>query len=347
MIMSATLLSEVRGQDEMNLLQQDETLLIQQQHSMTLGSSLGAFGYLGCYTYNGPWTYVPNWRSGTDRYHCAANLIPAGSSFVAHMGQQCKDMGGTRFMIQYYNADLAAGTGYNHCTCFTDVWDNNAIPATGSQVCNQPCDGPGATNQELCGVNPTSAGYNLNQVAGAFGDPHCVNSAGEWFDVHVVGRVPMVLLPPGARPEEADFAVVATATSPDGWDKCSATFISKVEVLANHNRDLLTIEPGVHESLEVKQNNATTAEFSLDAGTDEVMIKSHSLAVKIILNKVPMPETTPFMYLDMEVAGLQAAKAGGILGSDSHEFAVQQPEGCDSTIAKKRKAVRASVAKAV
>merc|ERR1719429_407497 len=118
-----------------------------------------------------------------------------------------------------------------------------------------------------------------------------------------------------------------------------ATFISKVELLANNNREVMRIEPGLAGSLEVTQNNATTAAYSLNVGADRVMIHSHSLTVTVILNKVPMPETTPFMYLDMEVAGLQAAKAGGILGSDSHEFAVQQPEGCDSTIAKKRKAV--------
>merc|ERR1719429_627830 len=125
-----------------------------------------------------------------------------------------------------------------------------------------------------------------------------------------------------------------------------ATFISKVELLANNNREVMRIEPGLAGSLEVTQNNATTAAYSLNVGADRVVIHSHS--VTVILNKVPGPETMPFMYLDLEVAGLQAAKAGGILGSDSHEFALQQPEGCNSsTFVKARNAVRASVAKAV
>jgi len=202
-----------------------------------------------------------------------------------------------------------------------------------------------------CSACPECAAF---QPAGAYGDPHCVNAKGEWFDLHAVGQMPMVILPRGAMPEEADIAVVATTISPEGWDTCAPTFISTVEILLNHDRERLRIEAVQGQAFQVKESNTSTAAYWLEVGTDEVVMKKNSLAVKVILHKVPTSEQTQFLYLDMEVTGLQSVNAGGILGADSHDFAMKKPDGCDSTAMMKRHtdvkrhiAVRASSARAV
>lgn len=196
--------------------------------------------------------------------------------------------------------------------------------------------------EQAIGTMPTSA-----PTTGAFGDPHCVNAKGEWFDIHAVGRIPMVILPRNIKVESSDFAVIATTTTPDGWDECAPTFISAVDVLANHSHDQIRVDAGPAESLQVKQINGSTEAYSINALSDKVMITFGSVVVSVILNKVPRVDQAPFMYLDMEVRGLQESTAGGLLGADPHDFAEVQPDGCSGTALKHRTVGRYSKARAI
>merc|ERR1719195_782367 len=158
----------------------------------------------------------------------------------------------------------------------------------------------------------------------------------------------MVILPRGGSPEDADLAVVATTTTPEGHDKCAATFISAVDALAYHKSQHMIIDYGAAEKLEVRSVNGTADAFSVSVGAnDEVMVDAKSFVLKVILKKVPVPGSKPFMYIDMEVAGLQSAKAGGVLGEDSHELVEKPPAGCMSDAVMMYKGVKASSAKAV
>jgi len=184
-------------------------------------------------------------------------------------------------------------------------------------------------------------------TAGAYGDPHCVNAKGDWFDIHAVGKIPMVILPLGASIEDSDFAVIATSTTPDGWDKCAPTFISAVDVWANQAHDQLRVDAGPAGDLQVKPMNGTTEAYSIKMLSEKVMITFQSVIVSVILNKVPKIDQAPFLYFDMEVAGLQAVKAGGILGADPHDFAQVQPDGCSEVPFKHRAVDRYSMARAM
>jgi len=154
----------------------------------------------------------------------------------------------------------------------------------------------------------------------------------------------MVVLPRGASPEDADLAVIATMVTPEGFDKCAATFISAVDVLAYHNSQGMLIDYGEAEKLEVKYVNGTADTYSVSVEANEVMVTAKYFVLKVILKKVPVPGARPFMYIDMEVAGLQTAKAGGVLGEDSHELVEKRPAGCRSDAVMM---YRASSAKAV
>merc|ERR550532_3924058 len=183
--------------------------------------------------------------------------------------------------------------------------------------------------------------------AGAYGDPHCVNAKGDWFDIHAVGKIPMVILPFGISIERSDFAVIATTTTPDGWDKCAPTFISAVDVVANKANDSLRVDAGPAGNLQVTTINGSTEAYSIKMLSEKVMITFRSVIVSVILNKVPKIDQAPFLYFDMEVAGLQALKAGGILGADPHEFAQVQPDGCSEVPFKHRAVDRYSMARAM
>jgi len=207
-----------------------------------------------------------------------------------------------------------------------------------------PAQGNHGFRHDVCCASKAAA---APAAAGAYGDPHCVNAAGDWFDIHKIGRVPMAILPRGALPEDADFAVVANTMSPDGWDKCAPSFINSVEVLLNKTGDKVVIKAGQGQALEVKESNKNTDAYRLEGGSDDVIMKKGPLALRVILNKVPTSDQSHFLYLDVEITGLKSLNAGGILGADSHDFAMDRPDGCDSTAMKKSKGVKASSAKAV
>jgi len=317
---------------------QDETLLIQTRNRATI--ALGSAGY--------------EFALG-DRMS-SANIItcPAGMTLLKDLavcGNEAWEW------LQNIGTAHPAGTAPTSSTCYFNwlpeegcMGHGYAAPVGGGITLHyQKCDNGYSHVTSYAGQVPIcfKQAAAAPAAAGAYGDPHCVNAAGDWFDIHKIGRVPMAILPRGALPEDADFAVVANTMSPDGWDKCAPSFINSVEVLLNKTGDKVVIKAGQGQALEVKESNKNTDAYRLESGSDDVIMKKGPLALRVILNKVPTSDQSHFLYLDVEITGLKSLNAGGILGADSHDFAMDRPDGCDSTAMKKSKGVKASSAKAM
>jgi len=261
---------------------------------------------------------------------------------------KCPDRSGSSQCTDTYKVYVAdATTGP-----WTEVYENTAVGVDPGSTFDYFFAGQSSQHWKVR-VNGDGNGNLIGPIqwyasapAGAFGDPHCVNANGDWFDVHAVGRIPMVILPFGINIESSDFAVVAI-TTPNGLDECAPTFISAVDVLANQDHDQLRIDAGPAESLQVKQINGVVNASSIKTSSDKVMITHGSVTVSVILKKVPRLDQPPFLYFDLEVAGLQSVTAGGILGADSHDVAEAQPDGCSDTRVKHRASNMYSTARAI